>query len=1416
MSQPNRSNKSPAPKRKRGRKLLLALGLLLVLLVVGVLALPTIAGAVAPGIIAGKAGESIAGRVEVDAVSLSWTGAQRVRGVRLYDPDNVLVAELDVSAGAGLLGLATGSRDLGEIGLSGVIKADRNDAGEPRFMNAIASTKAPGAKGGGTAGAGSGKPASVPSSLAAKLNITQLRVEDGSDVLATLTGTASLAPGAPIKANLKPTFAGGGSGVLDATITSLIDSAGVIDVGGASVALTLDLSDVPASLVQAFNPSDTDLPAILGEAFSLDASANGTLETMDASTSIRSAGVNGGVALNIRDGVLTRTGESQIRVSGERAARAIPALRRALAESASIEFETWPEATLVVSQLRAPMDAVRAGTYEGVLVELRVESTPSRARVPLSGDASRTGVLDLSEIVIFSSSEDLSKGIGILVAASAELDGQPAGDIVVENLRTGPLFDASGALRDPMSIGITGEVRVTGLAAETVQPFVDAMGVRIAQEFGPTLNATLKASSGESSEAIDLHFMVDGAQFEAGFHVLLEGTRVSTPERVQAATATMRNPGATLNRLLSGSGGITIDRASPISLRVETLSVDLGAFSGGTPDLRTVRAQGVLRANSISGSLEREGEVTPISITGLELSIDAPQSLANITGKGVMQLASGSNPPAAVTADLRASDLLGGEGQIDIWGATLAASVMAPSIPAGAINAFLPADTIDAARDMGPSVSLSANIHKASGRGEPALLDLKLDSERLNITGALAADKSSVRTREGGIEVNAQGLAGLIERFASLPQGASVNPEAKGTLQVTSLSVPLTEGVPALEGATFDVGARVTQLGVRSDQGTKPRANARPIELTLSRKAGQDAQFRVATEGVTLKGLPMGADPETGALREAPTSVLAISAEGSAPWAALVGEGGADVKINLTGSLSDEAGQQLAGLSGGGSVRAPSMSRVDLNVATQLTSSARTQEALALDDLLTGLFGQTATLRASLASDAFDPKSPLKGSRIGLEVDSPRMKTSAPLRLVGDDASLRLEKASKLTWRVAPEWATKRLAGPGEPAFRVTRAVDLTLDMQRLVLPHSGAGSPDVQIGATSSDVSLTMADGTQIEYQGLVATASSTQTPGTLAINATMKNKGGGDDALSAELTLEGIGQEGQQPAASGLIVITALPSSVADAIAGGNGKLAMLLGETADVRARVENFPREGGTAKGSVKGPNAAATFEGRVTNGMFVGTKPTSLNVRRVDSEFGFELAKVIPIFGGITKEEGTHAPARVVINPMRIPVDGRSVLEFASATINIDPGEANLQLDGGMGKFLRLGGQGQTIGQRLQPFDVQYQNGVATYDNLTVPIGEFNLVSKGSVNLVEQTQNVRVNLPIGALASEFAGGTGVLGQVLDATGGVSLASVGSIGKSGWELKLGGGGGGGNAPDPGKLLEGILGGRKKGGG
>ncbi len=1414
QSEPSASNaKKTRPKRKRGRRLLIALALLAIVLIVGVVLAPTIAGAVAPGIVAGKASESIAGRVEVDSVSVSWMGTQKAKGIRVYDAEGVLVAEFDVSAGAGLLALATGSRDLGEIELSGVVRTDRDDAGSVRLMNAIAPSGASATSGGagraaspGAPGGPKGSPPSLPASLAAKLNITQLRVEEGVEVLATLTGGASIAPGEPIKINLKPAFGGGGAGVIDATVTSLIDSAGAINIDNASVDLTIKLEAVPTALVQALNPSDTDLGELLGESFAFTASALGTIETMDATLSIKSAGVNGALGVNIRDGIATRTGETQVLISGERAARAIPALRSALSESASIEFETWPDATLIVSQLSVPIDAVRSGTFEEVLVELRLKTTPARARVPLSGADGRTGVLALSETVLYAAATDLSEGVSLAGVASATLDGRDAGQITIQNLRTGPLFDADGALLDPMSIGITGEMNITGLAAETIQPFADALGVDVAQEIGPVINTSLKAARESGSNALSLILSVDGEKVEASSHVLIEGSTIRAAPGAKALSVTLTDPSSTLNRVLADSN-VMIDRASPVSIVIDTFEANLEDILGDTLDLRSVRAQGALRVPAVVGRLTREGETTELTISGVQIKFDAPESLASVSASGLMQVGVGGQAPAAITLALEADDLLGSDGSIDVWGATAQASLKAPGVPAAAIDVFMPENTIVAREDLGPTVSIDASVHKASGRESAAIVDLQLSSERVTLSAALSVDETRLQTRENGVELRSLGLAGLIERFAPMPEGMRVSPKATGVVRVRSLDVPMSGWSPAFDDAVFEGGVRITRLGVRSSLGTNPRANSRPIELALSRAAGEAVKLLVTTEGVIIKGMSLGADPATGAARVAPPSELDYRIEASAPWEAMVA-GEADVTLSMTGTLSDEGGQKLATLAGGGTVSAPSLQRVNINITAELSSSARTQDALALGDLLTGLFGQSASVRASLASESFDPKDALAGARIGLEVNSPRMKTTSPVRLVGDEDSLRLEQASGLSWRVDEQWATRRLAGGREPTLRVSRPVDLELDLQRLVVPRRESGRLDVQIGATSSDIAITLRDGVEVEYQGLVATARSTETPGVLAINATMKNKGGASNALLADLTVAGLGSAAQTPALSGKVIVTALPSTVADALVGGNGKLAMLLGESADMRIFLTDFPRNGGTAKGSVKGINASATFDGRVENGMFIASKPAVLNVQRIDSEFGFELAKIIPVFGGIEKDPNTHAPGTVIIRPLRVPVDGRDVLEFASATIRIDPGEANLQLDGGLGGFLNLGGQGQTIGRRLEPFNVRFERGVASYSNVVVPIGEFELVARGNVNLIQQTQDVRVALPIGALAAEVAPGGGGIGAILDATGGVSLANKGKIGQSSWKLKLGGGGG--KSPDPASILEGILGG------
>src|SRR5262249_52790611 len=70
-------------KRKRRKVLWISLGSLAALLVLLVALAPTIAGWLAPGIIAGQAGKYISGKVAVDSTDFGWFGHQRVTGLHL-------------------------------------------------------------------------------------------------------------------------------------------------------------------------------------------------------------------------------------------------------------------------------------------------------------------------------------------------------------------------------------------------------------------------------------------------------------------------------------------------------------------------------------------------------------------------------------------------------------------------------------------------------------------------------------------------------------------------------------------------------------------------------------------------------------------------------------------------------------------------------------------------------------------------------------------------------------------------------------------------------------------------------------------------------------------------------------------------------------------------------------------------------------------------------------------------------------------------------------------------------------------------------------------------------------------------------------------------------------------------------------
>jgi hypothetical protein len=93
------------------------------------------------------------------------------------------------------------------------------------------------------------------------------------------------------------------------------------------------------------------------------------------------------------------------------------------------------------------------------------------------------------------------------------------------------------------------------------------------------------------------------------------------------------------------------------------------------------------------------------------------------------------------------------------------------------------------------------------------------------------------------------------------------------------------------------------------------------------------------------------------------------------------------------------------------------------------------------------------------------------------------------------------------------------------------------------------------------------------------------------------------------------------------------------------------------------------------------------------------------------------------------------------------------------------GDATLELGvvrfdtaGALSKLLKKGGgrQSGTAGRRLDPLKVAMRQGVVSYERYRIPLGEFTVETRGTVDLVQRTVDVVTYVPLGALSEEIAG------------------------------------------------------------
>lgn len=630
------------------RRALLALSALAaVALVAGALLLPAVASWVAPGVITGAFNGAVRGRLAIDAASISWSGPSRLAGVKLYDPEGNLVAELaSVESPLGILDalslgdLGTTKAVGGTVSLAfatdkaGVRRSNIERALEPKTPAPAAAPAGPFKLPLGMAGAlevsGVDVTAEVPSSGGGAASVVRLpgvSLSAGVD-LRVPGGTLTLDLNAPVVAGGDgPAAAAGGRAIrVRATASGLASADGALNLAGLSVDATATASAAPVALLDAALDQRSRLLGTLGDQADATLTAKGTAADAEARWEITSPGGSARGAVAIKDGVLSATAPLTAEVASARALLEDPAVAEQLAR-AGVTITSHAGLSVRVESLTSVRVPGVAGGGGGGALDLRgagfelvaaIGGVEGTARLPAAGDAAgaddaggggsasggsgddRTQPLRIAPIEVRMRSADLASGVRVSVATSPAGAGEPGGMTAEGELEISGVLDAAGAPRAGVPESVSGSVRVGNVPGPLVEAAARSAGipVRSERDIGPTLDLTLDARAGALRGATetgalptDLVAQVRSERLSAVVPVRITAAAIESTEPIRVRAAAGGIIGELLAQLTGGAAGRAGDGAgagaspegNPGRLRVSGRGQVEGTLEGRVP-----------------------------------------------------------------------------------------------------------------------------------------------------------------------------------------------------------------------------------------------------------------------------------------------------------------------------------------------------------------------------------------------------------------------------------------------------------------------------------------------------------------------------------------------------------------------------------------------------------------------------------------------------------------------------------------------------------------------------------------------------------------------------------------------------------------------------------------------------------------
>jgi len=1340
-----RSNRTDARRPRRLRRVLVALAGLILLAGIGVwFAGPILAARLLPGIVERAANPTLAGRLDVGSARCAWFGPQRLRDVRLLDPDGGTVAELEIDVGGPLVPLALGSQAYGTVRVSGSAEVVRRQDGSTNLERTLAPLLAP-----------ASEPAepvvlAPETSIELLLDALAVRMADGPTGrvarLEPVAGRVGLAVGAPIDLQLEadahpivgssPSDSTPGTLTLDGRVERWTDASGRLTPDAMGIDLVIQAERVPSEVADVIAGTGGRAEAALAGRFGSRLTVNGSPSDLRTEASLDAPGLAADASLRLAERRLTTTRAASVTLDTSSLADVSPGLGETLARAReTMTIDNPPRISLRIGALEAVLPEP-GGVFDPRAIALDAAlSVPPFAGTITGPEGTRPFALGAADAGL-----ELSRGgrVRLTGSAGATLDRTDAGRVELD-LTLASLFDDAGAVEPPRPGDLDGYARLNGLDTDLIQPLLAGTGVEVRDAIGPSLDIALTSDAA----AIRLDASAERASASGRFEIVEDRLRLTDEgfsARLDAAGSLV---GAAINpevgpRLASGGAATLTVRALDAPLDVDSVEMLLDAAS--------LEAEIAAERWRVEPHPDAPPRTPPIDLDALSATISlAPGRpiTASLTGEmrhaessprlsGSLRLerfeAGGETPPGGLAGLVarrpRGSiELIGLEpGVIDAVlpesaGSGSAGEALAQLIE-GAVRGRLEVEPDDTGRSVRMVGSLEAGNVVGDARA-------RVDADRLAIERAQMSGPLTPR-----------GLDALAAMLALDDQTPRLRADAPFMLRVDPVELAWDGSSEAPVRATLSIERAPFDTLVLAVDGNEED------ETPPARGPRRAQEAPIETGPFTLEGLKLAATIPAILLTD-PDSTAPV--DWSAGARATRGDGA------LIGRL-DAAGRSP--IDGAGMTAGVRLLEVD---AAWLDSVARTESTLADG------FGETLELDVGI-----EPGDAPEVLRVRIATSSPRLRTTHPLLLELAPDRARLLEDARAEWRLEPAWASRRLLGP-DAGVRFADPIDVVVRLRGLSVAR-GEGTGPARPGVLALDalartgpIEVLYADGSGDSFDVLSASASTAGDGRSLSFSADVldEDRAGDEPVFRVRGTIfdfaDDAGDIDTSRAHADLrLVCERAPTRLIDALLAQGGMLADLLGPTTGARMTASDLPREQGTLRVRMNSSRASLTLDGRVRDELLRLDAPAQLRITDVGPGLGARVFNAMPLIGTIEKrpEDG---PAVVTLTDLALPLE-EGQLDRLDASITIDLGSARFEASPAFASVLRRAEWQVSagVGKRLKPIDVTIQNGQLAFKELVVPLGEFDVEARGEVDLVDRTRDIVVSIPFGALAEEFAG------------------------------------------------------------